>query len=139
VRAMNTPVTDLSARARELGALGALELALERTRVAYDNTLMAAVRTATSLITFGFAVYKFFQLDLGRSKAEHLIGPREFALLMLIVGLLSMVVGIAEHLRNQRRLRRQWADMPRSSGSIITAVLVCVLGVLLLLAVIFRE
>jgi len=73
------------------------------------------------------------------SSAERLIGPREFALLMLILGLLSLVAGIGEHLRNQRWLRRQWADMPRSSGSIITAVLVCVLGVLLLLAVILRE
>jgi inner membrane protein YidH len=134
---MNAPVTDLSTPSTQ--GLGALELALERTRVAYDNTLMATVRTATSLITFGFAIYKFFQLDLGRQTSDRLIGPREFALLMLMLGLLSLVAGVAEHLRNQRRLRLQWPNLPRSRGSIITAALVCILGILLLVAVIFRE
>ena len=58
-------------------------LALERTRGAYERTLMAWVRTGTSLITFGFAVYKFFQLEIAGITPQHaplikttLIGPR---------------------------------------------------------------
>jgi len=117
--------------------LGTLELALERTRVAYDRTLMAVVRTATSLISFGFAVYKFFQLDVGHPTKEHLIGPREFALVMVIVGLLSLLSGILEHSQNMRRLRGQYPDMPRS-GSMVTAALVAGLGVLALFVVIYR-
>ena len=117
--------------------LGTQELALERTRVAYDRTLMAVVRTATSLISFGFAVYKFFQLDVGRPTKEHLIGPREFALVMVIVGLLSLLSGILEHSQNMRRLRGQYPDMPRS-GSMVTAALVAGLGTLALFAVIYR-
>jgi uncharacterized membrane protein YidH (DUF202 family) len=39
-------------------------LAVERTRVAYDRTMLAWTRTATSLITFGFTIYKFFQIDI---------------------------------------------------------------------------
>jgi uncharacterized membrane protein YidH (DUF202 family) len=38
--------------------------AYERIRVAYDRTVMAAVRAATSLITFRFIVYKFFELEV---------------------------------------------------------------------------
>jgi hypothetical protein len=39
-------------------------LAFERTRGAYERTLMAWVSTGASLITFGFAAYKFFQLEI---------------------------------------------------------------------------
>jgi uncharacterized protein DUF2490/uncharacterized protein DUF202 len=59
------------------------QLALDRTRLAHDRTLMAWVRTATSLISFGFTIYKFFQYlhEKGEASPErYLIGPREFAL-----------------------------------------------------------
>ena len=36
-------------------------LAFERTRNSYENTMMSWIRTSTSLITFGFSIYKFFQ------------------------------------------------------------------------------
>jgi len=36
-------------------------LALERTRLAHDRTMMAWIRTATSLISFGFTIHKFFE------------------------------------------------------------------------------
>jgi putative membrane protein len=47
--------------------------------------MMAWERTATSFISFGFTIYKFFQLELRgrRAGADVLIGPREFALLMI--------------------------------------------------------
>jgi Domain of unknown function (DUF202) len=38
----------------------ATKLAYDRTRLAYENTMMSWVRTATSLMTFGFSVFKFF-------------------------------------------------------------------------------
>jgi putative membrane protein len=58
----------------------ATKLAYDRTRLAYENTMMSWVRTATSLITFGFSVYKFFQIEKGGGEqAGRLVGPREFA------------------------------------------------------------
>ena len=133
---MSSPATDTSAN--PVPTLDALQLALERTRIAFDRTLMAAERTATSLITFGFAIYKFFQLDVERPRQNHLIGPREFALAMVVLGLLSLVIGIAEHQRGRRQLRRQYRELPWS-GAMITAILVVALGVLALLVMIFRE
>jgi putative membrane protein len=52
-------------------------LAYDRTRLAYENTMMSWVRTATSLITFGFSVYKFFQIERGGGEqVDRLVGPR---------------------------------------------------------------
>ena len=38
------------------------KLAFERTWAAYERTMLAWIRTAASLITFGFSVYKFFEI-----------------------------------------------------------------------------
>ncbi|GAA1229423.1 MULTISPECIES: YidH family protein [Mycolicibacterium] len=37
------------------------QLAVERTRLALERTTMAWIRTSTSLIAFGFTIFKFFQ------------------------------------------------------------------------------
>jgi hypothetical protein len=50
-----------------------MKLAFDRTRLPYDRTKMAWVRTATSLITFGFSVYKFLQIELGTTDPIDLI------------------------------------------------------------------
>ena len=42
------------------------KLALDRTWLAHERTMLAWVRTAASLISFGFTIYKFFQLELGK-------------------------------------------------------------------------
>ena len=57
-------------------------LAIERTNLAQERTIMAWVRTATSLISFGFTIYKFFQLEVkGPVLTSQVIGPRTFAVI----------------------------------------------------------
>jgi putative membrane protein len=118
-------------------------LALERTRVAYERTMMAWVRTGTSLITFGFAVYKFFQLEVAGTDLKEpliktsLIGPREFGLVLIGIGLLSLLLGTFEHRRDLCAIRKEYPGMPRS-GTQLIAVLIATLGVLALVAVIYR-
>jgi putative membrane protein len=114
-------------------------LAFDRTRVAYDRTMMAWIRTAASLITFGFTVFKFFQLEVGGARQDkHLIGPREFALSMVGIGLISLVLGAIEYHQNMRSLRLQWPSIPRSQIGVLAA-LISALGILALIAVIFRK
>jgi putative membrane protein len=114
-------------------------LAYDRTRLAYERTMMAWVRTATSLITFGFTIYKFFQLERGGGEQNHrLIGPREFALLMISIGLVSLLLATVEHRQSMQGLRAQYPDIPRSLAGVVAA-LVAILGVLALLVVIFRQ
>src|SRR5262249_9157216 len=71
----------------------ATQLALDRTLLAHERTMMAWVRTAVSLITFGFSIYKFFELELKITEARRphqLIDARTFALMMIVIGLAAL-------------------------------------------------
>jgi putative membrane protein len=71
--------------------------------------MMAWVRTATSLITFGFSVYKFFHLEMsGKGSRAVLFGSREFALALIGIGLLSLLLGTIEHGRDLMAPRKQY-------------------------------
>ena len=126
--AHNAPVVDDSTR-----------LAFDRTRAAYERTMMSWIRTATSLITFGFTIYKFFQLEVPRERQQyHLIGPREFALALVSIGLFSLLLATFENRHNIRALGRQYAGRQRSLA-VIVAALVSLLGILALVLMIFRQ
>ena len=114
-------------------------LALERTRLAYERTLMAWVRTATSLISFGFTIYKFFQyLREGRADtADGAFGPRAFALLMIAIGLVALLLATADHRRHMAQLRAEYGSVPYSLAAVV-ALFIGVLGVIGLIAVLFR-
>jgi putative membrane protein len=115
------------------------KLAYDRTRLAYENTMMAWVRTATSLITFGFSVYKFFQFDTkGAEQVQRLVTPRGFALVMITFGLVSLLAGTVQHVTSMRQLRAQCPGIPRSVAALL-AGLISILGILALLAVLFRQ
>jgi len=115
------------------------KLSYDRTRLAYENTMMAWVRTATSLITFGFSVYKFFQIEMkGGEQVERLLGPREFALMMITFALVSLLVGTVQHVMSLRALRAQYPAIPRSIAALL-AGLISILGILVLIAVVFRQ
>lgn len=116
----------------------ATTLAFERTRIAYERTMMAWIRTATSLITFGFSVYKFFEFEMKNAPAtQMLVGPREFGLGLIVIGLMSMLVGTVEHARDLRGLRKQYVDMPKSMSGLV-AIVIGALGLFALVAVILR-
>ena len=124
-------------RARDLDT--STSLAYDRTRLAYERTMMAWVRTATSLITFGFSVYKFFQFDIKRTQEfSGSVGPREFGLMMITFGLVSLAAGTVQHLTSMRQLRAQNPGMPRSIAALL-AFMVSFLGIVALLVVLFRQ
>jgi putative membrane protein len=115
------------------------ELALDRTRMAHERTLMAWVRTATSLISFGFTIYKFFEyLREERPVREGLVGPREFALAMIVIGLVALTLATIEHFRHRRALRAMYATVPYSLAAVIAA-LVAGLGIAGLVLVLLRQ
>jgi putative membrane protein len=101
--------------------------------------MMAWVRTATSLISFGFTIYKFFQLEIAKGEpGNHLIGPREFAMMMIGIGLLSLVMATIQHYQDRNVLRAMNPDVPRSMAAVL-AGLIALLGIVAFAAVIFHQ
>src|SRR5687767_2245698 len=114
-------------------------LAFDRTLVAYERTMLGWIRTATSLITFGFTIYKFFQIEKGGGGPHNsLIGPREFAFILVCIGLASLVLATVEYRHNMRLLRAQYPGKSRSLA-LVVAALIAALGILALIAMIFRQ
>jgi putative membrane protein len=110
-------------------------LAYDRTRLAYQNTMMGWVRTATTLISFGFTIYKVLQES---GKGDRRFGPREFGMTLVVIGLLALLAGMWDYISNMRRLRTECPNLPNSVAGVVAA-LVGVLGILALIAMIFRE
>jgi putative membrane protein len=83
------------------------EMAMERTWLARERTLMAWVRTATSMIGFGFTIYKFFQFDLEKMQPVRrgIFTPRDFALIMVGIGTASLLTVTITHRKYMRRMR----------------------------------
>ena len=114
-------------------------MALDRTRLAHERTMMAWVRTATSLISFGFTIYKFFDLQNQQARTAGLIGPRAFAFGMIGTGLLALALSAYQHHQSLESLRHTYGgDVPRSTAEVV-GVLVAVLGFVALAAVAFRQ
>ena len=118
----------------------ATRLAVDRTRMAADRTLLAWVRTSTSLISFGFTIYKFFEYlrDNQQVTPVGLFGHRGFALLMIGIGVVVLVIATIQHRRDMKELQREYGRA-RYSLATMLAALIGALGVLGLLAVVFRQ
>lgn len=115
------------------------QMALDRTRLAYERTQMAWVRTATSLISFGFTIFKFFEYlrDQKTTIPERWFGPREFALLMIATGLVALLLSTLEHRRHMQALRAQYGPVPQSMAALLSG-LIAILGIFGLLSVLFQ-
>jgi putative membrane protein len=120
-------------------------LSLDRTRLSYERTMLSWVRTATALISFGFSIQQFFRIArAGVAESNRLIGPHEFGLLMIIVGLLALLLATLEHrsaiqaLKVQYPVTEQYPDIPRSRARVLAA-LIALLGLLALASMMFRE
>jgi inner membrane protein YidH len=116
------------------------KLAYDRTFLAHERTLMAWVRTSSSLITFGFSIYKFFQLERDTGKqfpATQIIGPRYFSMMLIIIGIVALVLANVQHRRQLKILKMEYESASPSTAGLV-AGLISVMGILAILAVIFR-
>src|SRR5271163_4192515 len=113
-------------------------LAIERTRVAYERTAMAWVRTGTSMITFGFGVYKLFQIERPPSAREYLIGPQEFGLVLVSIGLAALTLSTLEYRQNMRSLGVDYLGN-RGRLTLVFTGLVATLGILAFAVMLFRQ
>jgi putative membrane protein len=119
-----------------------------RTRLSVERTLMSWVRTAVSLIGFGFAIVQFFerlQQAPGTKAAILPSAPRYLGLSLIGCGILGLVVSIWEY---RWALRYLWsADFASIAGVtkegkqtpiVAIAVLLIFIGVFAFVAVLLR-
>jgi putative membrane protein len=105
--------------------------------------MLSWVRTAISLITFGFGVQQFFRIGrTGVPESRGFIGPHEFGLMMIVIGLLALLLVTLEQraainmLRVQYPVSEGYLGIPRSRANLLAA-LIAVLGLLALSSMIF--
>ena len=112
-------------------------MACDRTWLAHERTLMAWIRTATSMITFGFTVYKFFQFEAAHGAHTGVLTPRDFGLIMISIGLIMLLLAIVSRRKQTAALSKQ-IRRRRTSLSEIIAILMFAFGLLLLAATALR-
>jgi putative membrane protein len=116
-------------------AEGRTQLALLRSFQANERTLMAWVRTAISMISFGFTMVKFFEyLEENKQKQFHFFGPAGVGMILILIGTLALVVAV----RQYQQVVTELGTAPHSarwSLSVLVAIAVALLGVFALLAV----
>jgi putative membrane protein len=119
-----------------------------RTRLSVERTLMSWVRTAVSLIGFGFTIVQFFdrmQQLPGVSPARFTDAPRYLGLALISCGVLSLFVSLWQYWWTVRYL---WggsftplAGMTKEgfqSPIVAVAVLLALIGVYAFFAVVLR-
>jgi putative membrane protein len=119
-----------------------------RTRLSVERTLLSWVRTAVSLIGFGFGIVQFFarvQEMPGAVPARFPDAPRYLGLAMIFSGVLALVVSIWDY---QWTLRYLWggdftpiAGMTqeiRQTPILAVAGLLILIGIFAFVAVLFR-
>lgn len=84
-----------------------------RTEIALQRTLLAAVRTAVSLIGFGFTVAQFFQKLELKGAPEHLgpEAPRNLGMMLIATGVVSLALFTAQYHLASTHLRKPPYDV----------------------------
>jgi putative membrane protein len=114
------------------------DLAIERTVMAANRTSMAWVRTGTSLISFGFTIYKVMQAAVGDTQSGLLkaAGPRRLGLLLIALGTASIICGTIEYFKTINHLNRMsGVKRKRFDMSLVVGGIVGLLGLLLFITI----
>ena len=114
------------------------QLALQRSFLAAERTLMAWIRTSISMIGFGFTLAKLFQ-SLAASNVV-IRGPtgnvwtaEGVGMLLISLGTFALVVAVFDHHRELKQLRAVGLEA-RLSLTMAVASVLAILGVMALLS-----
>lgn len=116
------------------------QLARERSREAADRTLMAWIRTALSLIGFGFAIAKYrdilFKAGLARPPQGNWSPTLVFGLSFIFLGILGLLAAVIQHWRILQHIKQdQFSYTGFRPLVFIVAILLLIIGVFAFIAV----
>ena len=99
---------------------------------------MAWIRTSTSLIAFGFTIFKFFEyLATNERRRQPILSPWVLGMMMILVGLAGLTLAWIQHRQEMKALRAEVGPMPYSIAGIM-AGFIAGLGGIALILVAFR-
>ena len=136
----------MSSDEKEVKTNLANELAKERNRAAYDRTLMAWIRTAISLIGFGFAIaksYEYIQMDemekTGRF-IDQIHAPLWFGMSFIVLGMLCILGGVIQYVKVVKQLQSGQFTYgePRPLAKIVALILL-IIGIFALITLFQRQ
>jgi len=112
-------------------------LALIRTALSAERSLMAWLRTTVSLYTFGFSLAKFFDFLGPQTEGTHFwSGPRGLGLALIFYGILMLMLATLGHLKRFRKMKQLGLPIiSRFSLSISAAVVLLTIGVTSLIGI----
>jgi putative membrane protein len=115
-------------------------LAIDRTRLAAERSLMAWIRTALSMIAFGFTIYKFLQALHEQSPVPPLRpnAPRNVGLLLVGIGTFAVAVACIQHWKYVRKLNPDQPYRPWDLAFIV-GILIGLLGVLIFASMVYTS
>lgn len=116
------------------------QMSTERTWMAHERTLMAWVRTSASMTSLGFTIFKFFQYEEGKNSSigGGFLTPRDFAMIIISIGLLTLILATIAHRRDTRYLVA-YLPHPQRSLAVLAAGMMTVFGLLVLVATYLRS
>ena len=119
------------------------ELAKERSREAADRTLMAWVRTALSLIGFGFAIASFRDIllegGLIRNPHKEFNGALVFGLSFVSLGVLGLLGATIQHWNILQHLKQDdFSYTGFRPLAFVTAILLILIGLFAFIAVLLH-
>jgi putative membrane protein len=97
---MADPITDTSTRRFEVRVTADSHFGWLRTRLSVERTMMAWIRTAVSLIGFGFAIVQFFERlkqTPGSLPATFPEAPRYLGLALIFAGILALLISVWQY------------------------------------------
>ena len=99
--------------------------------MAAERTLIAWIRTALSMISFGFTIYKFLQAMQGSQKLSiRPNGPRNLGLTLIALGTIGLIVACVQHRSLLKQLHYSSSVGARWSLAMMVAVAISLLGTL---------
>jgi putative membrane protein len=110
-------------------------MAADRTLMAADRSLMAWVRTALSMISFGFTIYKLLQgFQEAGTQLSQASSPRFMGMFLTGMGTVAMVLGTVEYWYRLEDLRRE-NKFPIMRPSFVMALVMSAIGLFLFIAI----
>jgi putative membrane protein len=110
------------------------KMASERTMLAYERTLLSWLRTATSLMTFGFAIFKLLQ-EKANQPGDHpimkYISPKSVGLIMIGSGFVGLTLAVIRYIEVLKRYDQYSPKIYRSAIMIQVYVILTLCALLI--------